>query len=82
MLKKIFAIAFMLAISARAFASDAYVGNSGGQAGLGLQTHLNKNLDLQSEYDFIPYESIDGIERNKISPTSGDIKLGLIFRIN
>lgn len=56
---------------------------SGGQAGVGLQTHLTSKLDLRGEYDYTKYNSFDtgSNDQNKISPTSGQVKLGLVYNI-
>lgn len=55
---------------------------SGGQAGVGLQTQLTSKLDLRGEYDFTKYNSFDTDNNtSKISPTSGQMKLGLVYNI-
>jgi len=56
--------------------------SNGGQAGLGLQTHLTPNLDLRGEYDFTSYKSFTTGEDEKITPTSGQVKLGLVYKFN
>lgn len=68
--------------------SDSPLGNSsknetvtGGQAGLGLQTHLTKNLDLRGEYDFTAYKSFDSGD-DTIKPSSGQAKVGLVYHID
>lgn len=56
--------------------------STGGQAGLGLQTALTPNLDLRGEYDFTSYKSFTTGDDDKITPTSGQVKLGLVYKFN
>jgi len=55
--------------------------STGGQAGLGVQTRISKNLDIRGEYDFTSYQSFHE-EDDKISPTSGQVKLGLVYHFD
>lgn len=53
---------------------------NGGRVGLGLQTHLNEKMDLRGEYDYTAYDSFKDGLGDDIKPSSGQVKVGLVYR--
>ena len=52
---------------------------SGAQFGLGLQTSLMQSWDLRGEYDYIAYNSLQGVSG---SPKTDEFNLGLVYKFD